>query len=195
MKYLLGLQLWNLFKYAELTEVVRQSDNLFIDLLNKVRIGNIDDDVENLHKTRFIHESDENYPKDALHMYAGNEPAMKRNEAVLNDLPGELYITEANGKIPDNCKHPPALIQAVQNQKQTNTGGLVKLLKLKIGAKVMLTVNIDIQDHLINGQARIIRHIEFAEGSARKVYIKFSDEQAGSKAMRSSYLGRQNGSY
>ena len=56
----------------------------------------------------------------------------------------------------------------------------------------MLTVNIDIQDCLINDQTRIIRHIEFAQDSARKVYIKFSDEQVGSKAMRSSYLDRQN---
>ena len=55
----------------------------------------------------------------------------------------------------------------------------------------MLTVNIDTQDCLINGQTRVIRHIEFAEVSARKVYTKFSNEQAGSKAIRSSYLGRQ----
>ena len=81
---------------------------------------------------------------DALHMYAENEPTMKRNQAVLNDLPGELYTIEANEKIPDNCKYPLVLIQAVQNQKQTNRGGLAKLLKLKIGVKVMLTVNIDI---------------------------------------------------
>ena len=113
-------------------------------------------------------------------------------EAVLNDLPGQLYTVEANDKIPDNCKYPLPLIQAAQNQKQTNTGGLAKLPKLKIGAKVMLTVNIDKQDRLINGQTGIIRHIEFAQGSVCKVYIKFSDEQAGSKAMRSFYLGKQN---
>ena len=36
MKYLLDLELWHLFKYAELTEAVIQSDKQFIDLLNKV---------------------------------------------------------------------------------------------------------------------------------------------------------------
>ena len=66
------------------------------------------------------------------------------------------------------------------------------MLKLKIGAKVMLTVNIGIQDRLINGQTGNIRHIEFAEGTVHKVYVKFSDEQAGLKAMRSSYVGTQN---
>ena len=39
---------------------------------------------------------------------------------------------------------------APTNRKHTETGGLAKSLQLKIGAKVMLTVNIDIQDRLIN---------------------------------------------
>ena len=47
---------------------------------------------------------------------------MERNEAVLNDLPGELYTVEADDKVPDNCKYPLAMIEAAQNQTQTNTG-------------------------------------------------------------------------
>ena len=53
-------------------------------------------------------------------MYPENEPAVKNNEAILNDLSGKLYTIEANNKIPDNCKYPLTLIQAVQNQKQTS---------------------------------------------------------------------------
>ena len=48
MKHFLGLLLWHFFKYAELTEIIRHNDKLFIDLLNKVRVGNINDDVEKI---------------------------------------------------------------------------------------------------------------------------------------------------
>ena len=68
--------------YTCKTTVVRQNNKPFTNLLNKIRVGNIDDDVEKLLKTRFTHESGENYPSDEknpLQMYAENEPAMKRN--------------------------------------------------------------------------------------------------------------------
>ena len=84
-------------------------------------------------------------------MFKYNEPAITGNEVVLHNLPCELYRIVVNDKIPENCKYPLATIQDTRNQNQTNTG-LAKLLQLKIGAKVMLTVNIDIKDRLINGQ-------------------------------------------
>ena len=40
-------------------------------MLNKVRVGNVDHDVEQLFKARFVCDSDENsYPKDVLHVHA-----------------------------------------------------------------------------------------------------------------------------
>ena len=72
---------------------------MFVDSFNKVRVGDTNDDIEKLLKATFVHESDENYPKDALHKYAESKPATKRNDAVLNDLLGELYIIEDHDKI------------------------------------------------------------------------------------------------
>ena len=73
-----------------MTEFVRQNNKLFIELLNKVWVGNIGDDKEHLLKATFIYKSDENYPKDALHTYAEIELGMKKNEAALNEFSGEL---------------------------------------------------------------------------------------------------------
>ena len=61
-----------------------------------------------------------------MHIYTENEPAMERNEAVLNDLPSELYTIEPNNKIPDNCN---------RIKKQTNTGGFAELFKFKDWSK------------------------------------------------------------
>ena len=77
------------FKYSELTEIVMQNDKLFIDLLSKDWVHNIDNDVETLLKANFIYESDKNYQKDALYMYADKKPVVKKKESVLNNLPGD----------------------------------------------------------------------------------------------------------
>ena len=48
-----------------------------------IMLDNIDDDVETLLTVRVIHESNENYAKDALRVYKEYEPVVKRNEAAL----------------------------------------------------------------------------------------------------------------
>ena len=51
----MDLKLWHNFKFAELNETLsQQGDNLFIDLLNNVRITSLSDEDEELLKSRFI---------------------------------------------------------------------------------------------------------------------------------------------
>ena len=45
--------------------MIKENDELFIGLLNKVRVGDINYDVEKILKARFTHEFDENYAKGA----------------------------------------------------------------------------------------------------------------------------------
>ena len=46
---------------------------------------------------------------------------------------------------------------AAQNCKQSESGGLVRLFTLKLESKVMLAVNIDIQDRFVNDQMRVVK--------------------------------------
>ena len=55
LETLVSYNLWNMFLLIELTEVMRQRGDLeFIQLLNKIRVGNVDEDVENKLKSSFI---------------------------------------------------------------------------------------------------------------------------------------------
>ena len=68
-------------------------------------------------------------------------------------MPCELHRVHAIDNIPADCKYPLQSIILAQNRKQTDTGGLAKCLELKVGAKVMVTVKVDVNNRLINGQA------------------------------------------
>lgn len=57
-------------------------------------------------------------------------------------------------------------------------------LDIKIGARVMLVTNIDIEDRLINGQLGTIIHIVLRNERVEVVYVKFDDEKAGLKLQK-----------
>lgn len=78
---------------------------------------------------------------------------------LLNEVSTEEIEIHAIDTIPTSCNLPECLITAAQN-KHSDTSGPAKTLKLKVGAKVMLTANIVIKDCLINGQMQIIKHFE-----------------------------------
>ena len=75
-----------MFIYAELTEIVIQSEQTFVNVLNSVHLDAIDENTENLLKARFIDQPDKNYPHDALHMYTENALAVLGNQSVLNNF-------------------------------------------------------------------------------------------------------------
>ena len=79
-------------------------------------------------KQDLIDQSDKNYPHDALLMFTENAPTVLKNQAVPNNVIGEVYSKEANDKLKVHCRYPFSVIYAAQNQKQTSTWGLAKLL-------------------------------------------------------------------
>ena len=144
--------------------------NAFVDLLNHVRVAEISLEDEQLLKSRFVDKNSSEYPIDALHLFAENKPVSNHNQAMLDKLEGTLFVLESLDELPNNVSQKA--IEEARNRKQNESGGLALKLLLKLGAKVMLTVNIDIADKLINGQIGIVKNISFKNGKASKIYVK-----------------------
>ena len=146
-----------IFEIAELTEVMRQQgDNNFINLLNHVRKAELDDYVFIL-KSRFVLPT-ESYSKDALHIFAEKAPANIHNVNLLNSINSEMYSITAIDSIPKSVAL--SKIEKVLNRCQSETGGLAGTLELKVNARVILTVNVDLEDRLVNGQLGTVKHFQ-----------------------------------
>ena len=183
--------LWHLFKMAELTEIMRQvGDNTLIEVLNKIRVGNIDDFADNVLASRVFSTESDSFPSNTLCIYAENEPANLHNKEMLSKVDSSLVLIKAVDVFPKNFTYSEKELEYLRTAKPRDTGNLTYLLELKVGAKVMLTCNINLDDHLINGQVGQIMAFQRNNLQVTKTYIKFHDQKAGLKAMLNYIFGK-----
>ena len=139
------------FKMLELTEIMRQrGDTRFVELLCRVRTGECTEADIDLLKTRVIALESPNYPTQALHVYRLNDSVDKRNDFMLNSLASEddQFSIEAQDSVTGQTCH---FDLANLPNKKSDTGNLHNVLKISVGAHVMLTVNVNVMDGLVNG--------------------------------------------
>ena len=73
----------------------QKGDNIIIEMLNKVRVSELDNQTEQLLLSKFILKTDPNYPKDALHIFAENNPVRRYNNHMLSLNSNSLYSINA----------------------------------------------------------------------------------------------------
>ena len=118
-------------------------------------------------------------------MFAENKPVKEHNETQLNTLDTQLILVDATDEIPKDIVLSQSQIDAIKQRKMSETGNLESQLKLKIGAQVMLTSNLDIDDRLVNGLVGTVKQIKYKNNEVSVVYVKFNDHNAGREAMQS----------
>ena len=145
------VHLWKLFKLAELCEVMRQrGDSNLIDLLNKVRTASLEENDEIILRSRIYHRMMTAILL-MLFTFLQRISLVKSITAPCLNSNGNFVCTiPAIDVLPKNVSRD--VIEKVLNRNQSETGGLARILEIKINARVMLTVNIDMADRLINGQ-------------------------------------------
>ena len=125
--------LWRMFSFAELKEVMRQrGDKHFLDILNKVCVGNVDSEVERTFTLRIMYSSDLYYPKYALHVFAENVPIFNHSKVMLDQINGTLITIGAIYSTPNGCGFSDSQIMAARNCSISQTVGPSKTLTLKL---------------------------------------------------------------
>ena len=138
------------FKYIELKKIYRQNDDDFINILNNIRLGKVEQ--QDLDKLNSRHDYFFNPPVDEfwIRLSATNREVKQINEQYLESLSGkkEVYEAQVLEVGDDKIKDYPA----------------DKILSVKVGAQVMM-LNNDMDGRWVNGTLGKVVEIQKNSGS------------------------------
>ncbi|RXN32197.1 replicase helicase endonuclease [Labeo rohita] len=140
------------FQMITLTQIMRQRDDLaYAELLNRLRVKQKHTKVTDTDKCMLedvIRSSPEECLIDALHIYATNKEVDNHNTEAISSRFSDVINIDAH----DYKKDPRT--GEMKRQAAPFKGDkrdLIDTLQIAIGARVMLTRNIDVEDGLVNG--------------------------------------------
>ena len=167
--------LWKLFKVINLVENHRQGeDKVYGDLLNRVRVGAHTEEDVSLLETR-MRPKDDPILSNALHIYGTNAKVNARNSSKLEEIDGQLFTIKA--------KNASKLVKTFK----TNNAGCIKntpfqaVLKLKIGAEVVLVHNVNTLDGLTNGCRGVLVDVEQTGEAVKRLVVRLHNPNYGSQ--------------
>ncbi|XP_035258455.1 uncharacterized protein LOC118219420 [Anguilla anguilla] len=179
-----GVNLWqNHFAVTELTEIVRQKDTHFAQLLNRLRTHKKKQPLQqqdiNMLKSR---ETGEGEFSEDLHIYATNQQVDTHNFQMLHKMCPHTTSIEAQDF--DRDAKTGRLKRKMTHHLKVYNTCLVNTLHLGIHARVMLLKNIDVSDGLANGVFGTVSDISYNDDDTfpSRIYVTFDDEKVGQMA-------------
>ena len=176
---------WNgIFVHVELTDIMRQKDDKsFAELLNRIRVSGkkeslIPGDMAII-QSRCLRP--DQCPADVLHIYAKNKDVDKYNNAMLSSTKKQPVLLQAE----DIVKDPRTGQQKRRTTPYKPTEGLQDEIRLSVGARVILTRNIDLQSGLVNGAFGTVTYIAPPQAENRLpgcLAVKFDNKEINQKA-------------
>ena len=180
--------LWQKFQVILLTENHRQGEDFnYAEILNRIRTGDHTEEDCKILRSRTKAETSSELPLNALYIICTNDGVNKLNASRLESLEGDQceFIADVrrSGK--------PAKKPRLNRDGSIFNTPLQYQLHLKVGAKVILTYNINVIDSLTNGAiGRVMGFEKCQNGSFKSVLVHFNNEKIGRERRKtnSSYL-------
>lgn len=170
--------IWNsVFKpdnIIELTTMFRQKDPLYIEILSQIRRGYIDDEKREILKS-YVHREYDPSKNNGCALtkifalrsktdYVNNMMFSKLNEEehvfeVVRSKPCKTYLdssTPIEPHIIQHCSKIPSTDIAFETEIMMNNMPCPKVVRLKKGATVMCTVNLDQEQGVCNGSQGVV---------------------------------------
>ena len=110
----------------------------------------------------------ENVHPDATLLFGENVPKDDYNASKIGHLNHLEIKIESIDVFPDSTAM--SLQTSLSSKSSSTTAGLSSLFKLKKGARIMITSNIDLADRLINGQFGIVFDFTYIDSSITKEF-------------------------
>jgi len=149
------------FEKVELTHIYRTDDKKFIELLNHVRFGFIDESIHN-NLNEFIRPLPEDLSQFTF-LFGKNASSARHNKTQLEFIDNELFVKEAH-----IVKHKKST-KDYEIERFMDDARIEKELNLKIGSPVLFTRN---SWNYFNGERGVVVNID-----SNHVYIQKSDEK------------------
>ena len=131
--------------YIELEKIYRQSDPVFVDLLNKIRNNEMDAEAAQLLSSRYLHSQRNEDNSGSITLTTHNYLADNINAVELKNLPGKLFEFKAT----------------VTGEFYEKSFPADEVLQLKVGAQVMYLKNdMEKPRRYFNGKIGVIEKIE-----------------------------------
>ena len=123
-------------------------------------------------------------------MFAENKPSVDYSELMLNEILGEVISINAIDEVPQDIHLSDKHTGPIRARKIRDTGNVASVLNLK-GSQVMLTINIDLEDRLVNDSVGKVMYLRYVNDEVKVIYVKFNDKNAGQQAIQCDMFARQ----
>jgi hypothetical protein len=165
---------------------MRQKDDApFAIALNNMAFGDMQPEDIKLLKSREISVLKEVIPPNAIYLFADRNSVKGFNEKKLNSMTTEQCMCLAFDRVlgTGNVAQRARMLEEAQDILEDKATQMQYLLNLRIEAKYMVTVNINVPDGLANGSSGVLKKITYSTDlsnkTALRLWIEFDSPDVG----------------